>query len=50
MTENGERITIVLDKKIAKTLRLIQSKRIAKEQKSVSFSNVINQTLEKGLK
>ena len=50
MADKGERITIILDKKIVKILRIMQSKRIAKEQKSISFSNVINETLEKGLK
>lgn len=44
-----QRITILLEDNIFKKLRFIQAKQLKSERKSVSFSNVINQTLEKGL-
>lgn len=46
----SKRITIMIDKDIDKKLRLIQSKRIAQESNSVSFSKVLNDILRKGLK
>ncbi len=46
----GKRITIVLDVYLAKKLRIIQSKKISKSKKSVSFSSVINEELRKVLK
>ncbi len=46
----GKRITIVLDDDLAKKLRIIQSKKISKSKKSVSFSSVINEELRKALK
>jgi len=44
------RVTIVLDDVLAKKLRTIQSKKIIKSKKSVSFSSVINEELRKALK
>ena len=46
----AERITIVLDSNIAKKLRVLQAKKIMKSTSSVSFSRIINEVLEKGLK
>jgi len=46
----AKRITIVLDDNLLKKLRLLQAKRIKESASSVSFSSVINQILEKGLK
>ena len=46
----SKRITIVLDDFLAKKLRIIQSKKISKSKKSVSFSSVINEELRKSLK
>ena len=45
-----KRVTIVLDDSLAKKLRVIQSKKISKSNKSVSFSKVINEELRKALK
>ena len=45
-----KRVTIVLDDSVAKKLRVIQSKKISKSNKSVSFSSVINEELRKALK
>ena len=46
----GKRVTIVLDDFLAKKLRIIQSKKISKSNKHVSFSSVINEELRKALK
>jgi len=46
----SKRITVVLDDAVVKKLRMIQSKKIAKSKKSVSFSRVINEELRKDLK
>lgn len=45
-----QRITIMIDNNLVKNLRLIQSKQIATSQRSVSFSDIVNQMLKKGLK
>ncbi len=45
-----KRITVVLDDEVVKKLRNIQSKKISKSKKSVSFSSVINEELRKSLK
>jgi len=45
-----KRITVVLDDELVKKLRNIQSKKISKSKKSVSFSSVINEELRKSLK
>lgn len=46
----GIRATIVLDELIMEKLRNLQSKMIRSSTKSISFSNVVNQVLEEGLK
>jgi hypothetical protein len=45
-----ERVTIMLNDEIAKKLRLLQAKRLKESVSSVSFSRIINEVLEKGLK
>jgi len=44
------RKTIVLDDEIVKKLRIIQAKQVKTTIKSVSFSSIINQQLQKALK
>jgi len=46
----ARRITVMLDDYNFKKLRLLQSKKIRESTNSVSFSSVINEVLEKGLK
>lgn len=46
----GKRVTIVLDESILKKLHEIQAKKIKESARSVSFSAVLNETLEFGLK
>ena len=46
----SKRITVVLDDELVKKLRNIQSMKIRKSKKSVSFSSVINEELRKSLK
>ncbi len=46
----AKRITVVLDDQLVKKLRNIQSMKIRKSKKSVSFSSVINEELGKSLK
>jgi len=46
----GKRITIVLDDDIQKKLREKQAKKIKETSSSVSFSNVLNETLRKCIK
>ncbi len=46
----SKRITVVLDDELVKKLRNIQSMKIRKSKKSVSFSRVINEELRKDLK
>ena len=45
-----KRITVVFDDELVKKLRNIQSMKIRKSKKSVSFSGVINDELRKSLK
>ena len=45
-----KRITVVLDDDLVKKLRIIQSKKVSKSKKSVSFSSVINEELRKVVK
>ena len=45
----AKRITIMLDEDLERKIRLAQSKKILAENKSVSFSYVINSLLEKQL-
>ena len=44
------RITIMLDDDLVTKIRQKQAKMIQKENKSVSFSKIINMTLEESLK
>ena len=46
----SKRITVMLDDDILKKLRLLQSKQIKDQAESVSFSKVINETLQKSFK
>ncbi len=46
----SKRITVVLDEKLVKKLRIIQSKMISKSTKHVSFSSVIDKEFRKVLK
>lgn len=46
----GKRVTVVLEDDILKKLRIIQAKQIKDSSASVSFSEVINETLKKSLK
>ena len=46
----AERITIMLNSDIAKKLRALQSNKIKESPSSVSFSKIINEVLEKGLR
>ncbi len=46
----ARRITVVFDDELVKKLRIIQSMKIRKSKKSVSFSSVINEELGKSLK
>lgn len=46
----GIRVTVVLDQNNVEKLRGIQSKLIKNSTKSVSFSHVLNQVVEEGLR
>jgi len=46
----AKRITVVLDNELVKKLRIIQSKKIAKSRKSLSFSRVVNDELRNAIK
>ncbi len=46
----SKRITIVMDDDVVKKLRIIQSKKISKLTKNVSFSSVVNDELRKAVK
>lgn len=50
MSHMGKRVTIVLDDELIKKLHKIQAKQIKESTGSVSFSEVINDTLKKGLR
>lgn len=45
-----KRVTIMIDDDLDKKLRMIQAKQISKTNTSVSFSNVLNETLRKQIK
>jgi len=47
---SSERLTIMLNSKLAKQLRVIQAKEIQKSSTTVSFSRIVNEVLEIGLK
>ena len=46
----AKRITVMIDDDLVKKLHEIQAKQIKESKASVSFSNVINEVLRKGLK
>lgn len=46
----SERVTIMLNSDIAKKLRALQGKTIKESSSTVSFSRIVNEVLEKGLK
>ena len=46
----SQRITVVLDDEIVRSLRQKQARQIKNSTKSVSFSRVLNETLRIGLK
>lgn len=46
----GKRVTVVLDEDLVKRLHEIQAKMIKDTTKSVSFSQVLNETVRKNLK
>jgi len=46
----AERVTIMLNSEIAKKLRKMQAKKLLETSSTVSFSRIINEVLEKGLK
>ena len=46
----GKRVTIVLEDELIKKLHEIQARQIKESTGAVSFSEVINETLKKGLK
>lgn len=46
----AERITIMMDSEIVKKLRVLQAKKLKDSSSSVSFSRIVNEVLEKGLK
>ena len=46
----SERLTIMLNSDIAKKLRALQAKQIKESASTVSFSRIVNEVLEKGLK
>jgi len=45
-----ERLTIMLNSEIAKKLRALQVKKIKESTSTVSFSRIINEVLQEGLK
>lgn len=46
----AKRVTIMLDDDLIKKLRVIQVKKILKENRSISFSKIINKVLAKQLR
>ena len=46
----AKRISILIDDNLDKELRMIQAKMIQKENKSISYSHVVNLSLKKGLR
>lgn len=47
---NSKRVTIMIDNDLDKKLRFRQAKLISQEQKSYSYSKVLNEVLRKSLK
>ncbi len=50
MMSSKRRVTIMIDGDLDKKLRLIQAEKIQKENRSISFSSVLNEYLRKVLK
>jgi hypothetical protein len=46
----GTRVTVLIDDEIMARLRIIQARMIKNSSKAVSFSRVLNQILEEGLR
>lgn len=46
----ADRVTIMIDSDIAKKLRTLQAKKIKDSASSISFSSIVNEVLEKGLR
>ena len=46
----SKRVTIIIDDSIIKKLRIIQANQIRTSRKSISFSSIVNQQLQKSLK
>jgi hypothetical protein len=46
----SKRVTIMIDNDLNKKIRLLQAKMIQKENKSISYSFVVNSLLKKSLK
>jgi len=46
----GIRVTVLIDDDIMASLRIIQARMIKNSSKAVSFSRVLNQVLEDGLR
>jgi hypothetical protein len=46
----SKRITIMIDDDLDKKLRMLQAKEVTKTAKSVSFSQIINDTIRKSVK
>jgi len=47
---NSKRVTIMIDSDLDKKLRFRQAKLISQEQKSISYSRVLNEVIRKALK
>jgi len=45
----AQRVTIMLDEDLAKKLKLLQAKRLKESNKSISFSKVLNEVVQKWL-
>jgi len=50
MLEMARRVTIMIDDELDKKLRLLQAKLIQKENKSISYSHVVNSMLKDSMK
>ena len=46
----AKRVTVTLNDENLKKLRIKQAKKVKETSSSVSFSNIINETLRKGMK
>jgi len=50
MIKKARRVTIMINDDNDKKLRLLQAKKIQQEQRSISYSSVINEVIKKTLK